>query len=412
MSLPHDKSDGSTVASDDDPNLGRGDEMELPDLIRREPSPSAEEGEVCHSEPDPYPDFDFGQLRAMLAPTPGEKPAALPTINTSMSAKKREEFVASLSPDIQDVLNTPYGKPNPNVAFTCVPELRQVLLPLWWSGFLTQDEENVDWKNLASVSAPARNLLTLARKYGDVDVNSLPGYKVDWNTPTTIQASRTAQMTAALFLFRGNIPSLFQWLGGPYTAAHRNPAAILRFVQPILDPALHKDLQRIYLQGSPAKCNGEETEQNYRLYKKYGNHKSVDMAPAKVEKALVKDINRGYAVAFDPLIVDLLPHVHLTPMGIVTLDDEYKKARNVFDSSFRPSVTAQAINDWTHKDNAPSLTFATSFIRFLTWIYNLRIDYPDEEIMLGEDDVASAFRHILYNAAVIGMHCCLILNCL
>ena len=32
--------------------------------------------------------------------------------------------------------------------------------------------------------------------------------------------------------------------------------------------------------------------------------------------------------------------------------------------------------------------------------------------MLGEDDVASAFRHILYNAAVIGMHCCLVLNCL
>ena len=106
-----------------------------------------------------------------------------------------------------------------------------------------------------------------------------------------IRESRTAQMTVALFLFRGHLPSLFQWLGGPYTAAHHNPTAILQFIQPILVPDLYQDLQRVYLQGSPARCNGEETEQNYELYKKYDNHKSVEMAPAKVEKALVKDIN-------------------------------------------------------------------------------------------------------------------------
>jgi hypothetical protein len=74
-------------------------------------------------------------LKELLAPTKQRPTIIIPTINTTMKQKKRELFAKSLPEHIQKVLNQPYGKTNKDVSFNCVPTLRHVLLPLWWSGF-------------------------------------------------------------------------------------------------------------------------------------------------------------------------------------------------------------------------------------------------------------------------------------
>jgi hypothetical protein len=106
--------------------------------------------------------------------------------------------------------------------------------------------------------------------------------------------------------------------------------------------------------------------------------------------------------------MDYLENIKQTPHGILYLDHPLKKPRVVCDSSGRPEVWCEAINDWTHKKNEPSLEFAGSFLTSLIWIWNLRIQYPLREIYVCDDDASMAFKQIKYPPNLAGLHCSVI----
>jgi hypothetical protein len=66
-----------------------------------------------------------------------------------------------------------------------------------------------------------------------------------------------------------------------------------------------------------------------------------------------------------------------------------------------------AINDWTSKTTEPPLIFGGSFMSLCHWIYNMRIDYPREEILPLDDDVSGAFRWEKYPPNLVAMHSCM-----
>ena len=76
----------------------------------------------------------------------------------------------------------------------------------------------------------------------------------------------------------------------------------------------------------------------------------------------------------------------------------------VFDSSAHIHPDSFAINDWTSPDTEPEVTFATAFLRFLIWMWNLRATYPFDAIMIGDDDISGAFRLVKYNPHLVAMH--------
>jgi hypothetical protein len=94
----------------------------------------------------------------------------------------------------------------------------------------------------------------------------------------------------------------------------------------------------------------------------------------------------------------------MTPQGLVDLNTPYKNPRPIFDSSFCPHPWCFSINDWTHKDNEPELTFAGAELGFMIWLYNLRITYPDLEIYNADDNVSGAFRLMKYHPNCMAMH--------
>lgn len=124
--------------------------------------------------------------------------------------------------------------------------------------------------------------------------------------------------------------------------------------------------------------------------------------------AIAKDIRRGYTFAVHPTLTVFIPHLHRTPLGMVDLDKPYKQPRPVFYSSFCPHPWCNAINDCTDLSTEPDLIFAGSKMKFLRWLYNLRISYPNEEIYPGDDDVSGAFRQCKYNPFLVAMHSFLI----
>lgn len=221
---------------------------------------------------------------------------------------------------------------------------------------------------------------------------------------TEINQDRLNSTMAALIYFGFSVPKLIYWLEGPHLAIHRNVPDIIQKLRPSVDPEVLQELKRIFTFGSPAKCSGTSSYENFLGFLRYGNHASAANNEQELLKVFQKDVRRGFAVALDERSIPFIQDLHVTPLGIVDLDNPWKPSRPVFDSSFHPHPWSMAINDWCNKSNEPQVQFPGSFERLLTWIWNLRITYPRQRILVGDNDITGAFRLIKYNPYVVSMH--------
>ena len=365
---------------------------EVDDRVTHYPRRSA----VVGPSPDPSSKLSVGvpfQPKADVLPPP-------PSRNRVAPAERTRFIETGIPSRVKTALMQDFGKDNLHQCFYAEPAFRHVLLPLHKSGFLSP----ADVSNLCAASRHSRVLVDLLLEYSNVDFRPLQGYPEDVQSETELNQDRIKWATAALLHFDGDVAAVVRWVGGPHTGEHRNHEERLRRLQPILPPALFEDLRRLYMDGMPARCNASATEANFQAARQYGNHKSLDMDPAMLSKKLLKNFKDGYILGFDLRVVDFMLNCHLSPQGIAKVFTE--KARLVFDGSFRPHPSSFAINDWVDiRASEPEITFQFVFMEFLTWIYNLRITYPDEDILVGDDDIARAFRHMKHHPNLAGMMC-------
>jgi hypothetical protein len=335
--------------------------------------------------------------------TAASEPATLREAFTQAAQRRFRSTLEGIDHRITARLDQPFGKDNLSQRFYSTPGLRHVLLPLWKSGFLYDDSES--WSAFCSAYFPASILRDLLLDYGDTPFRGIRGYPPGWESETAVNEERVAMATAALLHFNGSVADLVRWIGGPHVGAHRDHLAILASLEAAgVEGRVLSDLRRIFLQGIPASCQVETSEDNFLAFYRYGNHSTVDDDPEKAYQAMVKDNRKGFTLLFDHRLVLLMNHCHLTPQGLVDINTPYKNPRPIFDSSFRPYPWCFAINDWTHKDNEPPLTFAGAELGFMVWVYNLRITYPDQEIYIADDDVSGAFRLMKYHPNLMAMH--------
>ena len=330
-------------------------------------------------------------------------PMTLKTVFTQAVQDRFRATLYGMDDRIRAKLEQDFGKDNLLQCFHAEPALRHVLLPLWKSGCLYQDHKA--WASLQAAYYPAKVLKDLLEELWEQPIVGLRGIPTDWTEGPDIDPERVKSCTAALLHFNGSVADLTRWIGGPHVGAQRDHPAILDLVRSTgLDDTTYRELERLFLSGIPAACNAESTERNFLECCLYGNHTTVDEEPEKTFKAMVKDYKKGFTLLFDPRSVLFMLDCHLTPQGVVDLNTPGKKPRPIFDSSFRPQPWCSAINDWTHKDNEPELTFASAEMGFMIWLYNLRVSYPDEEIYIADDDVSGAFRLMKYHPNLMAMH--------
>ena len=141
-------------------------------------------------------------------------------------------------------------------------------------------------------------------------------------------------------------------------------------------------------------------QKNLLQYFLYRNHESITENPDEYLKVIIKDYKRGNTVLFDIRCFAFVPNCHLTPQAIANLDDRWKDARHISDSSFLEHPKSETINTWATKKTEWPLYFPGSFKQTLQWIYNLRICYPEKAIYLGDDDVTNAFKWIKNNPSI------------
>jgi hypothetical protein len=361
---------------------------------------------------------DHKPLRSPVLPearsTPNDLPltSAMVKANASMTrltCVQRDQWARDNLPSrVQVGLAIPFGKDSLSHTFSSAVEFRHVLVFVFKSGFLIVRTKRA----FLRVSPFACRLVRLIARYGTIDFTPLR-QGISTNLPTPELIAPTQSLVTACFLhFNFDTPSV-GYIGGQHIAAHRDVPAIMKELRRAgVDPAVLVDLERIYTIGSPALCNAATTEKNFRAFMAYGNHKTIAEDIPKTQQALVKDIRRGYVLIMDPWLTFFVPNLHRTPLGMVDLNKPHKNPRPIFYSSFCLSPWAMAINDFTSKLSEPEIVFPLAWIKYLTWLWNLRITYPWVELYLGDDDVSGAFRQIKYNPNLVAMHAFLVFGIL
>ena len=207
-----------------------------------------------------------------------------------------------------------------------------------------------------------------------------------------------------MFQHRFHIEETVQYIGGPHIGAHRDLTAIRRQLQAGVEPALLDQVIHQFEYGAPQQVHGYSSNNNSMKYFCYGNHSSCNTHSKKFWEIMLKDSRHDNFLLLDNNLLMFIPHLHLTPQGLVDVDNKWKLDRLVFDSTFRPEIWCDVINDWVDKTIEGQVYFPGSFIRLLISIWNMRITYPNEPIYIGDDDVKNAFCLIKINPAVAGMH--------
>jgi len=79
-----------------------------------------------------------------------------------------------------------------------------------------------------------------------------------------------------------------------------------------------------------------------------------------------------------------------------------EKPRLTWNGSSKQTAHEVAMNDITPTDNEAQITFGYVCIAFIVWIHNLRISFPNEEILFTLMDITACFIWPRINPDLVG----------
>jgi hypothetical protein len=359
---------------------------------------------IINDNPDQIHSIPFeSELNKTLSPCGIVTSDLAQYLDKAMTTPIRDAFIWEhhLPTCVQIAMEQPFGKDSCLQSFFSEVTFRHTIPYLYNFGWLSKQDK----KALEAACHLAKGYAILWKKHCRVDFCPARGYWSNWTDTKTLDGERKSMISACFLHYLCDTPIVIRYLRGAYVLAHCDTEKILSFLQPIVDSNTFAELARLYRSGAPKNCNALATDKNFWQAVHYGNHKSIDLAPAKTRKSVTKDCRRGYAISIDMLLLPYIPHTHVTPQGVVDLDKRFKTPRPVFDSTFRATESSFAINDWTSKKTEPPVTFAKSFLCFLVWLWNLRISYLHLELYPHDDDMTSGFRQPTENTIQILLEC-------
>jgi hypothetical protein len=291
--------------------------------------------------------------------------------------------------------NQPFGKDNLEQVYTVPPEFLHIVLPVMKSGFLSPR----DLRKLCKSHAPIRHLHQEHERVKNIDWRPLCQPNPNWQDQPHIDDSRVDMRMAMLFHYNMDLAAVHRRTGGNHVGSHRNVPAIITKVRDLLDPKLLSDLERILVDGCPAKFNVEGTNQEFHERRAYGNHPSIKKNMEKVMATMNKEDRKEHVLTLPAWLAPFIPHLMLSPNGLIIKFG--KNDRLVFDASYMLHERSTAFNLYIDLSDEPDIVFGDAWNKFLTAIHNLRITFPNIEIYLFDDDVASAFRQLKYHPNVL-----------
>ena len=235
-----------------------------------------------------------------------------------------------------------------------------------------------------------------------LDITQLRVPDPNYATQTAIPMERERLFNASLFYYGLDIGNVVRFAGDEYTGMYRDiVGAVARMRELGIDDDLLADYTRLMTVGAPSHFVAETTRENAMLHWRSGNHPSITENLEKIEKAMNKLEQHRFSIPFSSWIARFIPHIFFTPHHL--LKKPGKKDRLIFDASRRYTPSSIPINMMTSTKQGAErdCEYGQTLERVLTRVWNLRISYPAEDIILHASDVKSCFRQLKHHPDVV-----------
>lgn len=286
----------------------------------------------------------------------------------------------------------------------------QALVVLVQQGWLELTDDEVDagvcdvCDVLASMNPEYEAVIVNVPKLMKVDFSPLLEEDLGYAERTEIDKHTVWMMTACLAHYKMDYGLVLRYLGGEFTAEWRNVKGVLLAVAPYVSEDDLKHVARILdaKEASPFEFAMQETEENKEAFIRHGNGRSVTQNMGAVYKTLVKEVRNHHLMTFMRWTVRASSHGHHVPQEYIPPKKPGAKGRFIWNGSIKRMAAWITMNEATPTRNEAPITFGYVYMAFCIWIYNLRIQFPNEDILLGYIDISSCFRYPRIFADLVG----------
>jgi hypothetical protein len=154
--------------------------------------------------------------------------------------------------------------------------------------------------------------------------------------------------------------------------------------------------------GCPNHFSASTTRDNELLYWRKGNHLSIKAKIGQVMATMNKEKHRNYIIHIPHWLWRFVPPCFITPQNI--LKKPRKKDRQIFDASRKYDWDSTPVNVMTSTPLGSKLKCEFGKVQedVLIWAYNLRISYPNEDIIVHANDIKSCFCQTKHHPDIMG----------
>lgn len=295
---------------------------------------------------------------------------------------------------------TPFGLPSLNHSFTQEASFDTIIFSVfkYGVGFLTES----DFDDLCSVNVLLHHLATMIVALNEVDFRALRDPDPNWSLCQSIPRLKELDFLALLFHYDLHLSAAVRFLGSKYLGGHRNIPQICAKLAPHVDAETIAHYKRIMTVGCPNRFTASTTRANSELYRLQGNDSSILRHQSLVQKNMLKEYKHNFAFPLPNWMARYLRHTFFTPQHIHLHPS--KPPRQIFNAKERPTPDAVAVNNMTSTPFGSELEcrYGDVLPRLFRRLWNLRITYPNRDIVFHCNDVKSCFRQIKHHPDVVG----------
>ena len=214
--------------------------------------------------------------------------------------------------------------------------------------------------------------------------------RLDYAIQESIDKHRVRMLAACAVHYNLDFGLVTRFLGGEYTGQWRDTKRILELVRGLISDEDLGHIRRILTIGCPASFNWEESADNKEIFVRRAATSPILRHMKIVAKALNKEERNSHLIPFPRYLVRASSVAHHVPQAIIIKPG--KKDRLVWDGSTKKYAHEITMNEVTPIVDEAAITFGYIYMAFLIWIWNLRITYPSDDIILAFIDISSCFR--------------------
>ena len=302
-------------------------------------------------------------------------------------------------PSPRVLLRSSFGKPSTNHSFVQDACFETSFVLVLKSGFF----EPADILALHSCHALLSHLLCACVHLHRYDFLWLAQYNPDWGKQQSLNRDKAYAFLACLLHYNLSVASTIRFLGNNYTGAYRDIPSIVESLRSHgIAETMISHYARVMTVGCPNHLNASTSRDNALLYWRKGNHSSIRAKIDQVMATMNKEEKNNYVIHVPHWLWRFIPHCFITPQHI--LEKPGKKDRQIFDASRKYEWDSVPINAMTSTPHGSELKCEFGSVReaILVRAYNLRVTYPDDDIVVHANDVKSCFRQIKHHPDVAG----------